>query len=122
VKHIDLACIEALEKMNVSSDKNMLKLLLPIYLNSISGALEKLQSALTSLDFETLEMESHKLRSSSAAIGAIQIRDICRAIEEEVTSEKKPSQERLEQLIRNFAAFAPPTIEELNQIMQRQGS
>ena len=118
---VNIDCVKAIKKLQHQTGQNLLKSLTDIYFSQAPEALSKMKVALAKADLETLKREAHSLKSSSATLGVLKILEICKSIEDETTLEKQPSVDRLQSLVSQLEIVTGPSLDELRNVMQREG-
>ena len=77
---LDPAALDRLREL-AGNDEDFVRELLTTYLEDAVGQLARMRAAAEAGDQPALVMASHSLKSNSANVGAIQLADLCRALE-----------------------------------------
>ena len=81
MKVIDQAALDVLRDLQDDEDPHMLKDLIIMFLESTPERLAKMKSAISDQESKVLILEAHTLKSSSANLGAMLMRDACLKLE-----------------------------------------
>jgi CheY-like chemotaxis protein/HPt (histidine-containing phosphotransfer) domain-containing protein len=77
----DLAVLAVLRSANRPGQRDLVEELLGVYRKMLPGHLEEIRQAAAKRDWKTLEHAAHKLRGSSANLGANRIATVCTTLE-----------------------------------------
>ena len=78
---IDKNVFDTLKELQIEGEPDFLERLIRTYLDSSAPLVEKLESASFRNDLEDLRQIAHRMKSSSANVGAVKLADICQNLE-----------------------------------------
>ncbi len=78
---VETRAIEQIKKLGMKTGKNLLKMLVDLYIESTPQIIESMKRNLENKSYEDLGREAHSLKSSSANLGISSIRIIAEKIE-----------------------------------------
>jgi two-component system, sensor histidine kinase and response regulator len=81
VKSVDFSVLASLKSLNVVSSDEMLAHIISLYLENASKLLQSLQQAWQSADIKAIRIAAHTLKSSSYQVGANQLAELCKIVE-----------------------------------------
>ena len=79
---IDLAALNRIKSLQRPGAPSVLGRVIDLYFTAATGLLEQIRDAATRRDPSALEQAAHSLKSSSANLGATQLVELCRALEQ----------------------------------------
>jgi HPt (histidine-containing phosphotransfer) domain-containing protein len=79
---LDLGVIDALRALDEGAGPGLFEELVDLFVNDAVAHVRALESALATGDARLLERSAHTLKSSSASLGAMQLSELCRALEQ----------------------------------------
>lgn len=115
-KYIDMSLVEPLRAIEKQSGKPIISTLVTIYVSETPALIEKMKKALCDKDFEVLGRSAHSLKSSSAYLGAKDVRDICKVIEDLSLHVEDKNIDLLQSHFSNLITVAMGTVEEIKTV------
>ena len=82
LEHIDTAAIDSIRSLDKSGSNNLLKKLIDMYLENAPVLINEIGIAIEMKSYTNLRMAAHSLKSSSGNIGAINVFEICKMLED----------------------------------------
>ena len=79
---VDTSALDVIRDMQDEDDPDMLSDIIGLYFKGADDMLDTLQQAIAGKDAEAMRIAAHTLKSSSANMGARQLADLCREMEE----------------------------------------
>jgi two-component system sensor histidine kinase/response regulator len=79
---LDRGVVDALRALDEGQGPGLFEELVDIFISDAAAHVRALQTALESGDARLLERSAHTLKSSSASLGAMQLSELCRALEQ----------------------------------------
>jgi HPt (histidine-containing phosphotransfer) domain-containing protein len=79
---IDPAAMETIQALEDSGAPGLVTRLVDVYLKSSPELVDAMRDAVASEDAETLERSAHSLKSSSATLGALELAELCKELEQ----------------------------------------
>jgi HPt (histidine-containing phosphotransfer) domain-containing protein len=79
---LDLGVVDALRALDEGSGPGLFEELVELFIADSAAHVRALESALAAGDARLLERSAHTLKSSSASLGAMQLSELCRALEQ----------------------------------------
>ena len=101
---LDADVIARLRAMRREGKPSVLGRLIDVYMDTSPRLLQELRSALNEEDAALVELNAHSLKSSSAALGAMEFSGLCREVEEGCRAGKMHG---LDQTVHNMEAQFP---------------
>lgn len=87
VPSVDFTVLASLKSLNVVSSDEMLAHIVKLYLESASKLLQSLQQAWQTGDIPAIRLASHTLKSSSYQVGANQLAELCKIVENDARAQ-----------------------------------
>ncbi len=78
---LDEDALEKLRELDPDGTEKLLESIIHSFFSSVPSELELMHAALLQQDGPTLRMKAHSMKSSSAYLGAMRMRDLCRELE-----------------------------------------
>lgn len=79
---LDPETLESLRELQSPDDPDFLKNYLRLFMTPVQRRLDAIEDAIRNRNLELLQTEAHALKSSSANVGAIQMRILCADLEQ----------------------------------------
>jgi len=79
---IDTAAMESIQALENNGSPGLTARLIEVYLRSSPEIIDSMRQAIVSEDAETIERAAHSLKSSSATLGALELSEYCRRLEQ----------------------------------------
>lgn len=114
---LEMKAIDNLKELQKKTGKNLLSLLVNLYVETTPTAIENMKAYLKEKQLEDLSREAHSLKSSSANLGIMVIRDLAKNIEYFTIGELKENI-NLEEEIAKIEKLFPVVKQELMQMLQ----
>ncbi|MEC9357046.1 MAG: Hpt domain-containing protein [Pseudomonadota bacterium] len=95
-------CPDAMARLAADAGKDMLPVLLQLYLDELNQQREALQSAFHAADFVSMRGVAHTLKSSAATFGCEPLADAARQVESACRDTGASSAEQVERVVRHI--------------------
>jgi HPt (histidine-containing phosphotransfer) domain-containing protein len=79
---IDAAAMETIQALESNGSPGLVARLIETYLRSSPELIDSMRQAVSSDDAETIERTAHSLKSSSATLGAVELAELCKELEQ----------------------------------------
>jgi two-component system, sensor histidine kinase and response regulator len=103
---IDISCLDSIRSLQRPGRPDILAKIVACYLDDAGGLVDSIREGVVAGDADTIHRAAHRLKSSSASLGAMRLADYCRELEEICRDGELPADNSLVDLIEKGYYYA----------------